>query len=137
MTMLVNDWFLTRIYGSPNCDGYGSQVLNVDNVVQNVNLGRNSMYKLQPKMDADSMDVDGYFAVLDAWNDDTVQVGTLNDAPVTDAKGMILRHEQDIIITTNSRRHVLSVKMPDGGIATMSLRVIRLEPGKCKDEKTI
>jgi len=87
---------------------------------------------LQPKMNTTDGD-DGYFAVLDAWND-VDPVGDSNDPVVTDATGVIIRHEEDVRIITNNIRHVLSVKMPDASGTTMSLRVVRLQPGGVKTE---
>lgn len=137
---LFFEWFKQREMGSPMCaDGYASQVVAVGETAVNVNLGRNSVYKLQAKMS--SIDVDGYISVREAWN--TVIGGTgavssmdneADEVAVTDATGMIIRHGEDLFITTNTTRHVLSAKMPDASGVTMSLRVIKMAPGKCYNE---
>lgn len=120
------DWILQRLYGSPHVDGYGSQVIEFNTNAVDYNLGRNTMYLLQFRH------ADGYWAVLDGYEgDNAAGVGdTVSESSVTDDTGVFAEAGTEKYVTTLQRRHVLSVKRPDGSSGAGEVRVIKMEPGK-------
>lgn len=139
MGQTTYDWSLSRVYGysapiltddqgvAESNDAYGNKLLTVEAGAKEHNLARNAMYSLEIS------GFDGYCSLIDGY--DTAAEGALEveglESSVTDATAsIVLRDGQERFITTTSKRHVLSYKLPDaaGGAPLgldVKLRVIK------------
>jgi len=122
------DWILQRRYGVPHVDGYGSQVVTFQSDAQEINLGRNCLYRM------DILHQDAYWSVLDGYDGTALTYHALPsdaESSVTDATGVYSAKGSTEWITTHTKRHVLSIKAPAGRDANPGeVRIIKYEPGK-------
>lgn len=135
MAQLTTDWILQRIYGSPHTDGYGSQHVQFNTNVKEVNLGRNCVYRIDVINTGthDAPDGDGYAGLIDGYRSFTESESDWNqnaESSITDSACFLLKAGTTEYFTTNINRHVLSIKRPDGSTTAGEVFITKMEPGK-------
>jgi hypothetical protein len=117
----VYQWSQGRLVGGYDTDGYGSQVITYTNTASEYNLGINQMYEC-------TASADGYLDMISLAGEED----NSGDSSVSDSTGVkffaTTGNHDKFHITTNNKRHVLSIKLPSGVGGAGELRIVLKKP---------